>query len=120
MIMHSTIPHVFQKHKTYSMPEETNQIRRGGNGEIFATEYFSYVMVANKMLFRNWEFNIILRLNHANIVPLLAVMVGEVFHKRHFYCYHLLPCMSEDAARMLSDHPELTLAAIRETNSDDP
>ena len=25
-----------------------------------------------------------------------------------------------DAARMLSDHPELTLAAIKETNSEDP
>ena len=80
------------------MPEETNQIRRGGNGEIFATEYFSYVMVAKKTLFRNREFNIILRLNHANIVPLLAVMVGEVFHKRRFYCYHLLPRMSGECS----------------------
>ena len=41
------------------MPKETNQIRRGGNGEIFATEYFSYIMVAKKMLFCNREFNII-------------------------------------------------------------
>ncbi|CAI8001668.1 Probable serine/threonine-protein kinase PBL28 [Geodia barretti] len=120
MIMHSTIPDVFQKHKTYPLPEEDKQIRRGGNGQIFATEYFGYSLVAKKTLFRNREYNIILRLNHANIVPLLALMVGEVSHRRRFYCYHMLPRMSGDAARMLSDHPELTLATLKEKNSEDP
>ena len=89
-----TIPDVFQKLKTYSVPEEDKPIRRGGNGQLFETEYFGYSMVAKKTLFRNREYNIILRLNHGNIVPLLAVMVGEVFHKRRFYCYHMLPRMS--------------------------
>ena len=89
-----TIPDVFQKHKTYPMPEEDKQIRRGGNGQIFATEYFGYSLVAKKTLFRNREYNIILRLNHSNIVPLLALMVGEVSHRRRFFCYHMLPRMS--------------------------
>ena len=92
-----TIPDVFQKHKTYPLPEEDKQIRRGGNGQIFATEYFGYSLVAKKTLFRNREYNIILRLNHANIVPLLALMVGEVSHRRRFYCYHMLPRMSGES-----------------------
>ena len=97
-IFPQTIPDVFQKHKTYPLPEEDKQIRRGGNGQIFATEYFGYSLVAKKTLFRNREYNIILRLNHANIVPLLALMVGEVSHRRRFYCYHMLPRMSGESA----------------------
>ena len=89
-----TIPDVFQKHKTYSLPVEDKQIRKGGNGTIFATEYFGYSLVAKKTLFRTREFNIIQRLKHANIVPLLALMVGEASHRRRFFCYHMLPRLS--------------------------
>jgi serine/threonine protein kinase len=120
MIMFTTMPDVFQKHKTYTLPVEDHQIRRGGNGQIFAADYFGYSLVAKKTLFRTREYNIIMRLNHSNIVPLLALMVGEVSHRKRFFCYHMLPRMSGDVARMLSDHPELTLAALKKTHSEDP
>ena len=80
---------------TRPMPlEETHQIRRGGNGQIFAEDYLGYALAAKKTLFRNHEYSIILRLKHPNIVPLLALMVGEVSHRKRFYCYHMLPRMS--------------------------
>ena len=36
----------FQKHKTYTLPVEDHQIRRGGNSQIFAADYFGYSLVA--------------------------------------------------------------------------
>ena len=93
-ILCQTLPDVFQKHKIYSLPVEDNQIRKGGNGTIFATDYMGYNLVAKKTLFRNREYNIVQRLKHPNIVPLLALMVGEVSHRRRFFCYHMLPRMS--------------------------
>ena len=94
-ILCQTLPDVFQKHKIYSLPVEDNQIRKGGNGTIFATDYMGYNLVAKakKTLFRNREYNIVQRLKHPNIVPLLALMVGEISHRR-FFCYHMLPKMS--------------------------
>ena len=89
-----TMPDVFQKHKTYTLPVEDHQIRRGGNGQMFTADYFGYSLVAKKTLFRTREYNIITRLNHSNIVPLLALMVGEVSHRKRFFCYHMLPRMS--------------------------
>ena len=89
-----TIPDVFEKHRSYSLPVEDHQIRRGGNGEIFSADYKGYTLVAKKTLFRSREYNIIIRLKHENIIPLLALMVGEVSHRRRFFCYHMLPRMS--------------------------
>ena len=40
-------------------------------------DYFDYFLVAKKTLFCSCKYNIILRLNHSYIVPLLAVVVGE-------------------------------------------
>ena len=88
------VPGVSQRHKTYTLPVEDHQITRGGNGQIFAADYFGYSLVAKKTLFCTRECNIIMRLNHSNIVPLLALMVGEVSHRKRFFCYHMLPRMS--------------------------
>ena len=89
-----TIPDVFQKHKTYALPIEDHQIRRGGNGQIFSADYLGYALAAKKTLFRNREYNIVVRMKHPNIVPLLALMVGDVSHRKRFFCYHMLPRMS--------------------------
>lgn len=96
-----TIPDVFEKHRSYHLPVEDHQIRRGGNGQIFAADYKGYTLVAKKTLFRSREYNIIIRLKHENIIPLLALMVGEVSHRRRFFCYHMLPRMS---GRLYSTH----------------
>ena len=92
------MPDIFQKHKSYALPAEDHQIRRGGNGQIFAANYAGYTLVAKKTHFRNREYNIIIQLKHTNIIPLLALMVGEVSHRRRFFCYHMLPRMSGELA----------------------
>ena len=90
---------VFQKHKTYPTPSEEHMIRRGGNGQIFAVDYSGYTLAAKKTHFRSREYNIITQLKHPNIIPLMAVMVGEISHKRKFFCYHILPRMSGESSR---------------------
>ena len=88
------MPEVFTKERTYSLPPEDHLIRKGGNGQIFAFNFSGHDLVAKKTHFRNREYNIITRLKHSNILPLLALMVGEASHRRRFYCYHILPRMS--------------------------
>ena len=72
----------------HTLPVEDHQIRRGGNGQILLR------LFSGSTLFRTREYNTIMRLNHSNIVPLLALMVGEVSHRKQFFCYHMLPRMS--------------------------
>ena len=43
----------------HALPAEDHQIRRGGNGQIFAANYAGYTLVAKKTHFRNREYNII-------------------------------------------------------------
>ena len=80
----------------YTLPVED---RRGGNGQIyiiFAADYFGYSLVAKKTLFRTREYNIIMRLNHSNIVPLLVLMVGEVSHRKRFFYYIIISHAAQD------------------------
>ena len=84
MLVHTftlqTIPDVFQKHRS--------------SGEIFSADYKGYTLVAKKTLFHSREYNIIIGLKHENIIPSLALMVGEVSHRKRFFCYHMLSRMS--------------------------
>ena len=89
-----SLPDVFVKEQIYSLPSEEHLVRRGGNGQIFSVEYSGYNLVAKKTHFRSREFAIMQQVKHANVLPLLALMVGEAAHRRRFYCYHMLPKMS--------------------------
>jgi len=55
-------------------------------------------------VYRPNEINIHSALKHSNILPLLAVLMGEK-HERHsgrFYCYHFMPKMDYDLRQILS------------------
>ena len=79
-VLFTSIPEQIPSDHIHPLPDETNQIRRGGNGQIFRGK-------------------------------LLAFMYGEEnpAHKRRHFCYHIMPQMSGDCARMLTDKRELTI-----------
>lgn len=55
-------------------------------------------------MYRSNEVNVHSSLNHKNILPLLAVLMGER-HERHsgrYYCFHFMPKMDYDLRQILS------------------
>ena len=55
-------------------------------------------------MYRPNEINVHSALNHENIIPLVAVLMGEK-HERHsskFYCFHFMPKMDYDLRQILS------------------
>ena len=104
----------------HPLPDETNQIRRGGNGQIFRGTIGGMSVVYKKTNYRSREFAIIIKLKHKNIIKLLAFMYGEEnpAHKRRHFCYHIMPQMSGDCARMLTDKRELTIKELHKKYGD--
>ncbi len=49
-----------------------------------------------KTTFRTRECQILMRVEHRNIVPLIALILGEPhpLHRRRTLCYHVMPLMS--------------------------
>ena len=55
-------------------------------------------------MYRPNEINVHSALKHENILPLVAVLMGEK-HERHsgrFYCFHFMPKMDYDLRQILS------------------
>ena len=55
-------------------------------------------------VYRPNEVNVHAALKHENVLPLLAVLMGER-HERHsskFYCFHFMPKMDYDLRQILS------------------
>jgi serine/threonine protein kinase len=77
-------------------------------------------VVYKKTNYRSREFAIITKLKHKNIIKLLAFMYGEEnpAHKRRHFCYHIMPQMSGDCARMLTDKRELTIKELHKKHGD--
>ena len=113
-ILFTSIPEQIPSDHTHPLPDETNQIRRGGNGQIFRGMIGGMSVVYKKTNYRSREFAIIIKLKHKNIIKLLAFMYGEEnpAHKRRHFCYHIMPQMSGDCARMLTDKRELTIKEL--------
>ena len=102
------------------LPDESHQIRRGGNGQIFEGTISGMYVVHKKTNYRSKEYAIITKIKHSNVVKLLAFMYGEEnpAHKRRHFCYHIMPQMSGDCARMLTDKRELTIKELHKKHGD--
>ena len=62
-------------------------------------------------VYRSNEVNVHSALNHKNILPLLAVVMGER-HERHsgrFYCFHFMLKMDYDLSQILLSREVETL-----------
>ena len=53
-------------------------------------------------MYRPNEVNVHSALKHKNILPLLAVLMGEQHSAGWFYCYHFMPKMDHDLRQILS------------------
>ena len=117
-----SIPEVMGYDQTYPLPDESNCIRRGGNGEIFIGNYSGITFAIKKTTFRMREFTILTKLHHKNIMPLLLMMMGEQHpvHKRRYFCYHFMPRMTGDCARMITDHKKYTMKELIRHHKDNP
>ena len=112
-ILFSSVPQ-FSTDLVYPLPDETHQLRQGGNGQIYSGTVGSMNVVYKKTNYRSREFSIITKVKHKNIVPLLAFMYGEEnpAHRRRHFCYHIMPQQTGDCARMLTDKKELTIKEL--------
>lgn len=104
-VLFTSVPTEIPADLIHPIPDETHQLRRGGNGQILRGTVGDMNVVYKKTNYRSREYSIIVELNHRNIVRLLAFMYGEEnpAHKRRHYCYHIMPQLSGDCARMLTD-----------------
>ena len=73
-----------------------------------------------KTNYRSKEYAIITKIKHKNIDRLLAFMYGteNPTHKRRHICYHIMPQLSGDCARMLTDREELTIRELYKKHGD--
>lgn len=99
-----------------------SKIGKGGNGFVFTLYHekkryavkkvASYCIYSNAMLYviatqtvyRSNEVNVYSALKHENILPLIAVLMGEK-HEKHsgkFYCFHFMARMDYDLRQILS------------------
>ena len=113
-ILFTSDPKLIPPDQIHSLPDETYQMRRGGNGLIFRGTIGTMDVVYKKTNYRSKEFTIITKIKHKNIVQLLAFMYGaeNPAHKKRHFCYHIMPRLSGDCARMLTDKEELTVKAL--------
>ncbi|XP_065897039.1 uncharacterized protein [Dysidea avara] len=81
-----------------------NKIGKGGNGFVFTMYHERRQYAVKKTVYRSNEVNVHSSLRHENIIPLVAVLMGER-HERHvskFYCFHFMPKMDCDLRQILS------------------
>jgi serine/threonine protein kinase len=121
-IVHTAIPDIFALDQTYPLPDETNLIRRGGNGEIFSGIFGGTELIFKKTSYRSREITIHSKLRHQNVIPLLCLMMGEKHAslRRKWTCYHFLPKATGDLARLISDNEENTLKKLKIRYGDNP
>ena len=118
-VLFTSVPRQIPADLIHPLPDETHQLRRGGNGQIFRGTVGGMNVVYKKTNYRSREYSIIVKLNHRNVVQLLAFMYGEEnpAHKRRHYCYHIMPQLSGDCARMLTDKRELTIKELHKKHA---
>ena len=119
-ILFTSIPSQIPADHTHPLPDESHQMRRGGNGQIFKGTIGDMNVVYKKTNYRSKEYAIVTKTKHSNIVKLLAFMYGKenLAHKRRHFCYHIMPQMSGDCARMLTDRRELTIKELHKKHGD--
>ena len=120
-ILFTSVPRQIPADQIHPLPDETHQMRRGGNGQIFKGVIGGMNVVYKKTNYRSREYAIITKVKHKNIVKLLAFMYGaeNPVHKRRHFCYHIMPQMSGDCARMLTDKEHLTIRELQKRYEDD-
>ena len=110
-VLHSTMPGVFAVDVRYPCPGETNLIKRGGNGSIYAINHGEYEFAVKKTPYRSRETEIHKTLKHPNVVGMKCLMFGhpQPEHRRRYFSYHYMSRYSGDLSRMVTNKPEMTM-----------
>ena len=120
-VLFTSVPTQIPSDRIHPLPDESHQMRRGGNGQIFRGTICGVNVVYKKTNYRSKEYSIITKVKHKNIVQLLAFMYGaeNPEHRRRHFCYHIMPQLSGDCARMLTDKEELTIKELSKRHGND-
>ena len=91
----------------YPLPNKKameGKIGKGGNGFVFTMYHERKQYAVKKTVYRSNEVNVHSSLNHKNILPLAAVLMGEKHEQeaRKFYCFHFMPKMDFDLRAIMS------------------
>jgi hypothetical protein len=121
-ILHTADPEIFALNTVHSVPSEDNLIKKGGNGMVFGVTYYRREYAVKKTPYRSKEFHIHKKLKHANIIELSCFMFGapQPQHRRRFYCYHFMPRVTGDLARMVTDRRDLVMTSLITKYQNDP
>ena len=89
-VTYSVIQERLSTEQLHSLPDERSPVQVGGNGIILHGDLQGLRVAIKKTAFRTREFNIMMKLNHSNVLRLLAFMWGEENpkHRRHYFAYH--------------------------------
>ncbi|XP_065899562.1 mitogen-activated protein kinase 12-like isoform X2 [Dysidea avara] len=98
---------IFNGSMKYPLPTRraaNNRIGKGGNGFVFIIYHSGKEYAVKKTVYRANEVNVHSALRHENILPLVAVLMGErhEHHSRKFYCFHFMPKMDCDLRQIMS------------------
>ena len=121
-VLYSTMPGVFAVDVRYPCPGETNLIKRGGNGSIYAINHGEYEFAVKKTPYRSREIEIHKILKHPNVVEMKCLMFGhpQPEHRRRYFSYHYMSRYSGDLSRMVTNKPEMTMLNLNEQFKGNP
>jgi serine/threonine protein kinase len=116
---------VFPLNTVLPVPSEDalkDSIGKGGNGTVTYIYHKRREFAVKKTHFRSGEVDILHSLDHKNIVPLIAVMMGEEDPARphRYYCYHFYPRMSGDVQSYLTRLGQGALSNVLMKHKDSP
>jgi len=89
-VSYSIIPERLSADQIHALPDERSPVQVGGNGIILRGELKGLPVAIKRTAYRTRELNVMVKLNHPNVLRLLAFMWGEENpnHKRHYFAYH--------------------------------
>ena len=121
-VLYTSLPREIPSDYIQPLPDESQLIKRGGNGSIFGATMSGMTLAIKKTNYRSKEFAILTKIHHRNIMPLLAFILGEEIptSRRRYHCYHVMPRLTGDCARMLTDKKEFTMKNLRLKHRENP
>ena len=89
-VSYSIIPERLSADQIHPLPDERSPLQVGGNGIIVRGELKGLRVAIKKTAYRTRELKVMMKLNHPNVLRLLAFMWGDENpkHRRHYFAYH--------------------------------
>ena len=112
----------FPPDRIHPLPDESHQMRRGRNRQIFSGTISGVSVIYKKTNYRSKEFAIVtnLKLKQEYCAAFAFIYRAEnPSHRRRHFCYHIMLHLSGGCARMLTDK-DLTIKELHKKHGDNP